>query len=90
MYRLFFRQVIKRAEEYDFLCIRIFKDALHHGIWVEVFDIWFDFMEEVSFTGLVDIVHWYHEADMADMTWFFDRTNGIMGIFLLQETRLPW
>lgn len=47
-------------------------------------------MEKVAFSGLIHVVHWYHEADMTDVTWFFDRTDGIIGILLLQETHLSW
>ena len=53
-------------------------DPLHKGVGVEIFDKGFDFFENKVFSIRCVIVDGDHKADMADMTFGLERTNGVL------------
>ena len=64
--------------------------TLHDGIWVEVFNFWFYFMEKKRNSMFVGVIYWDHKANMTHITLFFDRADRIAGVFGLQKTYLSW
>jgi hypothetical protein len=47
-------------------------------------------MEKVCFSMMVSVMYRDHEANVADIALFFERTVCIMGISGFQKTYLSW
>ena len=62
----------------------LIENAEHNGIRVKVFDFWFYFMEEIGFSTVISIIYWDHKANMTHIALFFDRADGICGVFGLK------
>ena len=66
------------------------KYTLHNGIWVKVFDFWFNFIEKINVSLFVSVFDRYHKADMADITHFFYWTDRVSYIPSFKNTYLSW
>ena len=64
--------------------------TFHDSIGVEVFNIWFHFMEKIGFSKVIGVIHRDNKANMTHIALFFDRTDSISGVFGPQETYLSW
>ena len=66
------------------------KYAFHNGIWVKVLNFWFNFTEKINFPLFVRVFNRDHKANVANITQFFDRADGVAGILSIQKAYLPW
>ena len=51
------------------------KYTFHDGIWIKVFNFWFNFIEKINFSLFVSVFNRDHKADVADVTYFFNRAD---------------
>lgn len=75
-----FQELMKMVTKYTF----------HNGIWVKVFNFWFNFIEKINVSLFVRVFNRYYKANVADITLFFNRADRITGILSVQKAYLSW
>lgn len=58
----------------------IAKYTFHNGIWVKVFNFWFNFIEKINVSLFVSVFNRDHKANVANITYFFKRADRVTGI----------